>query len=291
MTHEQAVRLVLDTIRGRALGGETRDLPLDAPLSELGLDSLSLVTVVSGLEAAVGRRFPDEYWEDRPLLRVRDLVEAVERAGAAPQRARRGPLAPAAVARVPWRVYSRLEVVLLERLLDEPLPEPAPPPGVNLRRANAADDASLAELWPRRRRRGARRRLRVWRGRGHVPLAAFERDRALALDWLHDTDPEAGVAASDAGTCLGIDLRVRAGHEGSGVGVALIAFSLATARELGYRRQAAYVARDNQTMRLACTALLGFTEFGYGRRTTLLGKNRWTWSRDGVSGRGNRLDV
>jgi acyl carrier protein/GNAT superfamily N-acetyltransferase len=288
MTHEEAVRLVTATIRDRVLGGADRALPPDATLAELGFDSLGLVTVVSGLEAAVGRRFPDEYWEGRPNLRVRDLVEAVERSDVPTFEEPRPSSLHGVAARVPWRLYSRQRFALLDRSLEEGLPGPSPPPGVELRRTTAADEATLAELWPRRRRLHARRLIRRWRARGYVGLAAFEHGRALALDWLHDADPEGGVVG-EAGTCLGIDLRVRRGYENRGVGVALIAYSLAVGHELGYRRQAAYVARENHSMRSACTALLGFAERGSARRTVVLGKTRWTWQRDGRAGSGPML--
>jgi GNAT superfamily N-acetyltransferase len=281
------MRLVVDTIRERVVGGEDRELPLEAPLAELGFDSFALLTVVTGLEAAVGRGFPEEYWEHRPALRIRDLVEAVERFGEPVDRSvaepDRSSMLATAAARVLWRAYNRLDVVLLDRKLDDSLPTLVPPPGVVLRRATPADDGSLVELWPRSRRRGAVRRLRTWRGQGYVALGAFEDGRAVALDWLHHSDPEGAVVAADPATCLGIDLRLRRGHENRGIGLALLAYSLEVAREEGYLRQAAYVARENHPMRMACTALLGFAEIGTARRDTLFGRAHWTWIRNGLT--------
>lgn len=297
MTHEEAVRLVLDVVSGQDPDGEARELPLQATLAEVGFDSLALVSVVTGLESVVDKSFPDELWEHRPSLRIVDLVDAVERLTEAPQQGAAAsaaspspaasPLAGAA-RRLPWRLYSRLDAVLLARPLETDLPRPAPPPGIVLRRAVARDDPSLVELWPLRHRRAAHRRLRAWREAGYIPLAAFAGDSAVALDWLHDSDRDARVVTAD-GSCLGIDLRLREGLDDRGVGVALLAYGLRVARDEGYTRRAAYVDRENHRMRTACTALLGYRHVGTAYRTVLLGRTRWTWQRDGRAGTGPLL--
>ena len=272
------------------------------PWTELGFDSLALVSVVSGLEAETGQAFPAEYWEGRQTLHLVDLVDAVERfspgveqhaaAGASrpappppPEDRRERSLPGALVATIARRIFSRLNVVIVERLLTGDLPRPVPPPGIVLRPATIADLGALADMWPRPLHLRKLRQFRGWLADGYTCLAAFDRERAVAVDWLNETDDEGDVAAV-AGTCLGIYLRGRADRTRQGVGLALLAYSLQVSHDAGYQRQAAYVASDNTRMRAACTNLLGFSEVGSARRTTSFGRTRWAWQREAVPAAG-----
>jgi GNAT superfamily N-acetyltransferase/acyl carrier protein len=304
MNRDDAVRMVEDTIQDRVFDGEKRELPLNATLAEVGFDSLAVVVVLSGLEASVGSGFPDGYWEERGTLRVRDLVDAVERLSASSDAHPAAPLElavadngghPAAVLRsvatgVSRRVFSAEDFVLIEHGLAGDLPNVTPPSGVVLRKATVDDAAQLATLWPLPLRPRALRQIRSWLGEGYLALGAFEGERAMALDWLHHSDPAGAVVGID-GTCVGIDLRERSGQVGRGIGFALLAHSLRVARAEGYARQAAAVAHDNVRMRTACTSLLGFTEVGSARRTTRLGRVQWTWTRNGAAGSGTLLPL
>ena len=303
MTREQATLLVIRIVRERTLNGDDeRELPLDATLAELGFDSLALVSVVSGLEAETGRAFPPEYWEERQTLHIADLIDAVERfspdvepptspaanrpapAPAAEERRERS-LGRAVLATIARRIFSRLDVVIVERLLLGELPRPAPPPGVVLRPATIADVDSLAALWPRALRGRKLRQFRSWLADGYTCLGAFDGEQAIAVDWLNETDDHGAVAAVE-GTCLGIYLHERPDRSRQGVGLALLAYSLEVSHDAGYERQAAYVASDNTRMRVACTSLLGFSEVGSARRTTSFGRTRWTWQLRGGTGSG-----
>lgn len=305
MDREQAQRLVAQVVRDRVFDGEERELAPDATLAELGFDSLALVTVVSGLEAAVERAFPETMWEERQNLRVEDLVDAVvlQAAPGEPHRAPPAPPAPAhppseqapsavraGLAGIARRAFSRLDVVIVERLLDGPLPKLEPPADVVIRRATAADEGAVAALWPGPGRAPKLRQFRSWLADGYTCLAAFAGQEVVAIDWLNDVDPDGGVTAAP-GTCLGISLQERWDHAGRGIGLALVARSLAVSKEAGYARQAAYVAAANTRMRAACTGLLGFSEVASARRTTVAGRTRWTWTRDGAHGSGPVLQI
>ena len=300
----EAEALVLRVVKERAFDGEARPLPLEARLVELGFDSFALVTVVSGLEEAVGNGFPMTFWEERGDLRLVDLVDAVQQFGRAispvsvpatsealrpPPPSRLAPLRSVAAA-VARQLYSTLDVVLIERDLSEGLPRFSPPPGVDLRRATLADLHAFRHLWPPVIRVRRLRQVRAWLSDGYVCLAAFERGEVVAVDWLNDADPSGGVAAVP-GTCLGIDLYERHDQAGRGVGLALLSSSLEVARDEGYARQAAYVAEDNTLMRTACTRLLGFAEVGSAGRTTILGRRRWIWRQRGEYGEGAVLHL
>jgi acyl carrier protein len=245
LARADAETLVLRIVQERAFDGEARPLPLDAGLVELGFDSFALVTVVSGLEEAVGSGFPMQFWEERGDLRLVDLVDAVQLFGRRirpedawageplrpPQPSRLSPLRSVAAAAV-RQVYSTLDVVVIERELAGSLPRFAPPPAVSLRRATPADLGAFRRLWPPVIRTRRLRQVRAWLRDGYVCLAAFEQDEVVAVDWLNDADPVGGVAAGP-GTCLGIDLFERHDQTGRGVGLALLSRSLEVAREEG----------------------------------------------------------
>jgi acyl carrier protein/L-amino acid N-acyltransferase YncA len=312
MNRENAASLVRATIRERAFDGEGADvpeMPLEATLAEIGFDSLSFVSVVSGLEAALGRSFPSEYWEQRRMLRVADLVDAVELLartnGSAtatfprfephpPRHAadRRGAILSVlrASAGVFMRnTFSSIDAVILERELEN-LPSLPAPAGVSLRRATAADQSAFSELWPRERRGRMVRQFRARLASGYTCLAAFEGGEVVAIDWLNEADPEGAVAAVP-GTCLGISLHERSDQGDRGIGLALLAYSLEVCREAGYVRQAAYVSAKNLRMRTACTSLLGFREAGSARRTTKFGRMRWRWQIGATRGEGPVLEI
>ena len=182
------------------------------PWNQLGFDSLALVSVVSGLKPRRGTEFPAEYWEGRQTLHLVDLVDAVERfspgveqhaaAGASrpappppPEDRRERSLPGALVATIARRIFSRLDVVIVERLLTGDLPRPVPPPGIVLRPATIADLGALADMWPRPLHLRKLRQFRGWLADGYTCLAAFDRERAVAVDWLNETDDEGDVAA------------------------------------------------------------------------------------------------
>jgi len=64
-------------IRDELLLGSERAIPFDEPLGELGvgLDSLALVNLLSGVEAAFGVELDDEIWTERDPLSVNELAE------------------------------------------------------------------------------------------------------------------------------------------------------------------------------------------------------------------------
>ena len=307
MTRDEAAHLVITTMRDRVFGGADHEVGLDDTFAELGLDSLAIVILVSGLESAVGRRFPVEFWEARSTFAVADLVDEVERlsrerAGtfaAAPVVDRSEPAqSPVDSARPMTRVrslvgatlrraFSRLDAIVVERELID-LPDPEAPHDVVLRLATAGDEHALAGLWEPGRQRIKTARFRARLEAGDVCVAAFRGDVILALDWQSERDPGGHVVARP-GTCLGVDTHRRGGEEGRDVGRALLAYSLHVARENGYQRKAAYVEVHNARMLAATIGVLGYASFGTAHRTMVLGRTRWSWTVHGVEGNGPTL--
>ena len=307
MTRDEAERLVVATMRERVFGGGEHDFTWDNTLGELGLDSLAVVLLVSGLESAIGEMFPVEFWEGRSTIAIVDFVDEVERLArersgrhvatpvvdvvksARPRLGHRGPVAQLRrqVGVIVRWVFSRLDAVLVERELVD-IPEPTPPSGVNLRRATAADESALAGLWGPGRQHVKTVQFRTRLATGYTCVAAFYEGRIVAMDWLNERDPLGHVAALP-GTCLGVDMHRRGDQGGRDVGRSLLTYSLQVARESGYRRKAAYVEVGNVRMLAATIGVLGYASFGTARRTTVLGRVRWSWAVRGVEGRSTTL--
>jgi acyl carrier protein len=307
VTRDEAAHLVIATMRERVFGGADHEVGLDDTFAELGVDSLAIVILVSGLESAVGKMFPVEFWEARSTFAVVDLVDEVERLS----RERSGTFVAAPVVDVSeaaqsrlgstWpmmsvrplvgatvrRAFSRLDAILVERELID-LPDPDPPRDVVLRRATAADEQALAGLWEPGRQRIKTAQFRARLAAGSTCVAAFHDEVILALDWLNERDPPGHVVARP-GTCLGVDMHRRSGEERRDIGRALLAYSLQVAHENGYQRKVAYVEVHNARMLAAAIGVLGYASFGTAHRTMVLGRARWSWTVHGVEGSGPTL--
>jgi acyl carrier protein/GNAT superfamily N-acetyltransferase len=319
MTPDAIQQEIARIIRDELLLGSERPLPLDTPLGELGLglDSLALVHLLTAVEANFGVELPEDIWMARGPLSVKELAELV---GSTPEtalpaapldttslllhgrmerlesslrrRGRTGRAAWAAVraaAPVKRFLFSNTRHLLLERRLDDlttALLEP--PPGIDLRPLAPGEEDVLSGLWPpvheRRSRRSVERSLRE----GATALVAREGDRVLAIDLLSATGAEeVDVVRPDA--CYGFQLTETREARGRGIGLALVAYSLRVARELGFRFQLTDVWEGNVAMLASATQLLGFRMIGEARRTRVAGFTRWSWEMLGVSNRGPRL--
>jgi GNAT superfamily N-acetyltransferase len=134
-----------------------------------------------------------------------------------------------------------------------------------------------------------RAHLRRRMAAGIICLAAWEGERIVAYDLLGPTGAE--DVSTAAGTCFGLNLYERRSSRGRGIGLALLAASLAHTRDLGFSRQATIVLERNRPMIAATTQMLGFEITGHAERTELLGRVSWTWPRHGSICRGPRLVV
>ena len=307
---QELVRIV----REELLLGSERELPLDAPLGELGvgLDSLALVNLLTRIENAFGVELPEDVWTARGPLSLADLAELAAAQPAAPagtgerpptllqgrmERAehtlrRYGVLGRAAWAAlrvaVPVRrfLFTREGHVLLERRLDGEHFEP--PTGLVLRRFEAGDEERLAGLWAPFNERSGRRGLDEALRAGATALVAVEDGHVVGIDlYSGEGDREARPDRADA--CLGFFLAEAPAVRGRGVGLALITYSFGQASADGFRTQLTYVREDNTAMLAAATQLLGFRPIGTARRTHVLGLTRWSWELSGRRGSGRRL--
>jgi GNAT superfamily N-acetyltransferase len=184
---------------------------------------------------------------------------------------------------------SRRSCVVLERDLAGDLPSIPLPDGVTIARFDGASDEPLAGIWTETQATRMRAHLRRRMEAGIICLAAWEAERIVAYDLLSPSGAEDVCTA--AGTCFGLNLYERRSSCGRGIGLALLAASLAYTRDLGFSRQATIVLERNRPMIAATTQMLGFAITGHAERTELLGHVCWTWPRHGSICRGPRLVV
>ena len=304
-------------IREELLLGSDRPLPPEAPLGELGLglDSLALVNLLTAAEASFGVELPDDIWTARGPLSIAGLAEIIRgtpaAAAAAPpahadpvlhgrlerveeRLGRYGPFGRAAWAAVRVTapaarfLYSSTRHLLLERPLDEPIPELPASRGVELRPLAAADLPGLAKLWAPVHARRSRRALERLLGGGAVALVACEQGRVVALDVISPSGgEEVEVVRPDA--CFGAYLTEAREARGRGIGLALAAYSFEIACERGFRVQLSHVWEGNSAMLASATQLLGFRRIGVARRRCVAGTTRWSWEEGGRRRSGPRL--
>lgn len=320
---ERAQREIERVVREQLLFGSARDLPVDLPLGELGLDSLALLHLILAIEETFGVQLPDNVLVRDDPISIRDLIDLVV---ATPQThpgtvavpppdpttlpphfrmerlhrwlAARGWLGRRmrTGANVAWHTKRLLfewsEHYVLERRLDGEQPALGAPPGIELRPYTAADQRLMTGLWPDFDERRSRREIQRWLIEGAIGLVAVEEGRVLALDLL-SVDGNRGEVelAPSRGACWGLQLVEAPDVRGRGIGLALLAYSLRVSRDRGFRAQLATVRRDNAPMIAASTQILGFRVIGTARRARVLGITRWSWDVDGSRGHGRRLSV
>lgn len=298
-------------------------LSLDEPLGSLGLDSLALVNAVAAVETAFGRELPDSLWEDRRGISIASLAAAVAGSPRGAATVSPAPLVPIpaageqpgvsrrerrflqleqrgiagraaahvlhrAVIGAHWARSSR-PCVVLERELGGELPEIPLPPRITVARYEGLSDAPLAGLWPTTQARRMHTHLRRGIQGGMHCLTAWEDGRIVAYDLIAPTGAE--DVATRPGTCFGLGLYERRDSRGRGIGLALLAASLRSARELGFVRQARVAGERNRPMIAAATQVLGFAVAGRAERAERLGRVTWTWRRHGSICTGSRLYV
>jgi acyl carrier protein/GNAT superfamily N-acetyltransferase len=314
-----AEREIARIVRDELLLGSERQIPLDQPLGELGvgLDSLGLVNLLTAIENEFGVELSDEIWTERGPLSVNELADIVRSAtdSAAPvrQAERASPMlhgrlekleeklqGRGAAGRAAWSairtaapvrrfLYMSTRHLVLDRSLEDPAPAtPAPLTHIELRTLAPGEKPDLSELWTPAHARPMMRRFEQAVDRGAVPLVACEAGRVVALDVISDRGYlDVEIRTPDA--CFAFMLTEARAARGRGIGLALVAYSFAVARELGFRTQLTHVWDDNTAMLAAATQLLGFRILGSARRTQVAGIARWRWDVAGTRGSGRRL--
>lgn len=324
VSSEGAQREIKRVVREQLLFGSERELPVDVPLGELGLDSLALLHLIVAIEETFGVQLPDNFLARRDPISIRDLSDMVV---AAPRTHRAGLAVPPAdpmilpphyrmerlhhwlagrgwlggrmriAATLAWHtkrfLFERSEHYVMERRLDEgEHPTIGPPRGIDLRPYTRADEGIMAGLWPDFDERRSRREMQRWLADGAIALVAVEGSRVVALDLLSVDGNRGEVELAPArGACWGLHLVEAPDVRGRGIGLALLAYSLRVSRGRGFRAQLATVRSDNAPMIAACTQLLGFRAIGMARRTRVLGITRWSWEIEGFRRRGRLLSI
>jgi GNAT superfamily N-acetyltransferase len=224
--------------------------------------------------------------EQPGVSRVESLFLQLEGRGAA-GRAAAGALHRAVI--VAHWARAHQPCVVLARDLAGALPDVPLPPGITIAPYDGASGEPLAGIWTQTQ--AARMRAHLWRrmDAGILCLAAWEGGRIVAYDLLAPRGAE--DVTTSPGTCLGVNLYERRESRGRGIGLGLLAASLAYTRDLGFSRQATIVLERNRPMIAAATQLLGFAVAGRAERSEVLGRVCWSWQRHGSTCSGPRLVI
>ena len=324
----QVEQQLIRILRTEILLGSDRPISPEATLAELGLDSLATINFLTAVESGFGTEIVEKVLatERPPTLReiaalvgtsTASGIDAPQRpvidAQSLPQMGHRAEVLeaqfgdrgwPGAIAwsilRPSWPVLAHLyapaaDYVVLERLLDTPVPVVRLPPEVELRAYTPADRPVLAALWPRYLVRNLLGKIDRWLACGASAFIALQSGRILGLNVVSDTgEPgEVRLRSNREGQrdSWGIYLREAPDARSRGIGMALLAHALADRQKLGYRAEWTTVRTSNTPMLVATTQLLGYRPAGRATRTRLLGVNRWSWDIKGRSGRGSELEV
>jgi acyl carrier protein/GNAT superfamily N-acetyltransferase len=128
---------------------------------------------------------------------------------------------------------------------------------------------------------------------GHVCLGAWYEDRIVGVDWLTDE----GYRCRSTGlylhwaseSCFAMELYEHPAFLEKGIGLALIGYSLALAKERGYREQVTMVLARNVRMLSAAVQLFGYQKVGEIETRRILFKPFSKWSIGGRSGWGGEV--
>lgn len=267
----------------------------------LGLDSLTLIEFVTVLENRFQVVIPESIWTEKGQLVLNHFVDVIAESrsataadpAAAPVMTTKDetvlseatapvlPVTPAPVQpswldgiRRHWHsLYQRETFFILEFDLRKPtLPSYVSPLPLLLRRATEKDGAALETFWnsspyftiDKQEMTMAlfQQRLRS----GYTCLLAWHGDVIVGMDWLLEKGydcPYTGLRFEwPAGSCYAGELSEHASFKGKGVGLSLLAYSLAECKQAGFQRQVAWVTEKNVKMLSASIQLFGFIKIG-----------------------------
>ncbi|MCG3121023.1 MAG: hypothetical protein ALAOOOJD_03957 [bacterium] len=324
MDRIEVEREVIRTLRQCALNGSDREISLNESIGQLGigLDSLSLLEFILGLEKTFDIKFSDGFWTERGQLVLQDVVDAIM-VSATPTLIKRQDLKPLPakkaqgyaakmaatirekgllkglaaltyrlLARLVRYIYEREKFVILSRGLSEsPCPEYSSLLDLTFRVIKRVDDfATLNGFWETSQ---GREKIKIFNYRfqkGYICLTASHHDKIIGVDWLSasgDHEPLTDLTIKmQPGTCYGLDLDEHCLYQGKGVGLALLAYSLAETQKRGFHTQVTIVSTRNVKMLSAATALFGYKKNGHIVTTRIFRKPRSRWQVGEQSGYG-----
>jgi GNAT superfamily N-acetyltransferase/acyl carrier protein len=321
MTLVEAEHEIIAVLRRTALAGSDRPVALDQPLGEmgLGLDSLALLSFLTGLESRFGIQFDDVVWVERDKLTlgfIIDLIQANDRSPASSNRPESAPssadqhrsasrsllgsaygflrswrrimptVPPDSFLRT-WKraVYTRRRLILLARNLIEP-PVPEYVANIPLELSEVPGDAAALDVkWGISL--ASRRKLVA---KGSVCLTATHDGDLAAYDWVSSPDgtyQDVTGFRTLPGACYGFHLMENPRYRGLGVGMALLSYSMTQMRRRGCQWQVTRVNARNRPMLVTASQMFGFRRVGHVDGGAILGHRyaRWTISDPSVLGR------
>jgi acyl carrier protein/GNAT superfamily N-acetyltransferase len=188
-----------------------------------------------------------------------------------------------------WQaIYTTEKFFVLEfNLLQQSLPTYSSPLPLILRRATSTDDAALEKFWnafpyltidkQEMNMELFRRRLQT----GYICLTAWLGDQIVGMDWLVQNSydcPYTGLRFDwPPSSCYAGELYEHPSFKGKGVGLAVLAYSLAESRNAGFQRQVAWVTEKNVKMLSASIQLFGFRNIGEIYITNIFRKPMSKW--------------
>jgi acyl carrier protein/GNAT superfamily N-acetyltransferase len=187
--------------------------------------------------------------------------------------------------------------ILMFDISDQPLPSYTSLPDLILREVSAEDSDAFREFCTsiayRTHTANKIMTVELFRERlesGYICLGAWLNDRIVGVDWLSGEGykcPFTGLRFHwPSETCYAMELFEHTEHTGEGIGLSLLAFSLAVAKERGYESQVAMVIGKNVKMLSASVQLFGFVKIGEIDTRRILFKPFSSWQIGGDSGRG-----
>ncbi len=275
---------------------------------ELGLDSLSLVELLTALESTFDLELERSIWAEQQGLSLGhliDRIEALSPSEATPQvvpassepeartTEQRAWAMPARLARAARSLHSRRDYLVLERELELPTPAIEADASIEVRLARASDVAGIERIFgPRRGERNAgelRQRIEA----GYLCLGAWRDGQWAGIDYLSAGRHRHGFlnleVAPGEGHVYAFGLHEGARFRGLGVGLKLLAASIDLAREQGYRRQFTIVEHDNERMLSASVQIFGFRVVGQLSCNRIAGRTRTSGQVHGLPLEGRTL--
>jgi GNAT superfamily N-acetyltransferase/acyl carrier protein len=198
-----------------------------------------------------------------------------------------------------WFYFREKNYILTAALRERDIPGHASSVDLDLRAVSSDDSAAFDEFCSSivyRTVTNERMNLQTFHKRldaGYVCLGAWHDNRIVGIDWLTDEGygcPSTGLHIHwPSESCYAMELYEHPAFVGKGVGLALIGYSLAVAKERGYREQVTMVLARNVRMLSAAVQLFGFEKVGEIETVRILFKPFSKWDIGGRSGRGGRV--
>lgn len=264
-------------------------------------DFIELVAAASEGEEPPGAAQPPapaspEGWADKRSVTTGDAAQEIDQSPVKRSKAFRR------MRRIMSFVFSRRRLIILEfPLRTRPLPTHASSLKLELRVASESEAGALCAYWESSSYATIDKKemnLTLFRRRlesGDVCLVAWHGDRIVGMDWLFARGydcPYTGLRMEwPSDTCYGGELSEHDDFGGRGIGMALLAYSLAEAKRMGRHRQVATVVATNVKMLGAAVQLYGFTPVGKVQITRLFDRPYSVWRIGTLTGWGGKVTL